>query len=838
MHYYLDTAGLQDFAQKLTAKNKTLFAEKSIETDVEELRNAVGSPLVAETAADMTDTDKIYVYVGSETGYTSGNWYYYDGSAWQSGGVYNSTAFVTDTTLAVAGMAADAKATGDAIGEVAGDVTDLKSAIIKCPLIEYGMTGLVYPVPGQPTGRSINTSGEIVSSYYAALSNRFAVDKGNVITAQYVTDNNGKHISTYVATYTGNSDSDFVERIRLTSEDGNMWYVIPENIKYIRILFQRGASESVYMTQDDIDSYFNATISGLGADYIRVRDQAVQNHADISEAESEIADDKNVSLLTGVTPEDNKYVYNSNGSVVFLTDSTLVCLYSIDVSSLHGKSVHIEAYVFGNPYVIMANASNQVIGDYSASGTAALDLDWTIADTAKWLYISTFKTKVSDTKALMASKDAALLELIGRTAGVEQDIQAINGSIDDIEDEIAEIAAEKLDRIIVSKNLFSTSPSDPDTLERTVYSNAQGDTTEQSATTNIPCCITGYIPVEAGKSIILSRDATPTSRTVERMRAVGFYNASKQIISCQITSYTGAPGSWLETVTTPENCAFVRLNIIMSTYTNAYYYMLEYGTSITDYEAFWPPYTVPAANPYFSDKKLCVYGDSLAADGYKGHNAWIDRVGNYYGFGTVYNRGEGGSFVTAENASGVARSSYGYVDADGYAWMRTAYTSQQSGIPGEYTEINAAMCGDARVATIPEDTDVLIIEAGINDWDSTTHTSDAGAELFETSYGTMLSKIVTRIPHAKIFCCICPYYKIADGTANAANLDKHREIIRKVARNYGCTVIDLRAEMGVNVVNVDDYSSDGLHYYLTAGKNRMANTVIGAIEGYINTFSA
>ena len=30
MHYYLDTAGLQDFAQKLTAKNKTLFAEKSL----------------------------------------------------------------------------------------------------------------------------------------------------------------------------------------------------------------------------------------------------------------------------------------------------------------------------------------------------------------------------------------------------------------------------------------------------------------------------------------------------------------------------------------------------------------------------------------------------------------------------------------------------------------------------------------------------------------------------------------------------------------------------------------------------------------------------------------
>lgn len=127
MHYYLDTAGLQDFAQKLTAKNKTLFAEKSLEADVEELRNAVGTPLVAATAADMTDTDKIYVYVGTEDGYTAGDWYYYDGTEWQSGGVYNSTAFVTDTTLAVAGMAADAKATGDAIGAAKAAIDGLEA---------------------------------------------------------------------------------------------------------------------------------------------------------------------------------------------------------------------------------------------------------------------------------------------------------------------------------------------------------------------------------------------------------------------------------------------------------------------------------------------------------------------------------------------------------------------------------------------------------------------------------------------------------------------------------------------------------------------------------------
>ena len=96
---------LDEYTQKVSAKYKNMFAPKS----------AVGAPLSASTAAEMTDTTKIYVYTGSESEYTAGNWYYYDGSVWTSGGVYNSTAFEADTTLSISGAAADAKAAGDAI---------------------------------------------------------------------------------------------------------------------------------------------------------------------------------------------------------------------------------------------------------------------------------------------------------------------------------------------------------------------------------------------------------------------------------------------------------------------------------------------------------------------------------------------------------------------------------------------------------------------------------------------------------------------------------------------------------------------------------------------------
>lgn len=100
MKDYVNSAALQEYTTKLVAKLKTLFPS---------------TPTAAATVANMTDHSKTYVYVGSETGYTAGDWYYWDGSTWTSGGPFQATSIITDTTLAVAGEAADAKATGDAI---------------------------------------------------------------------------------------------------------------------------------------------------------------------------------------------------------------------------------------------------------------------------------------------------------------------------------------------------------------------------------------------------------------------------------------------------------------------------------------------------------------------------------------------------------------------------------------------------------------------------------------------------------------------------------------------------------------------------------------------------
>ena len=96
-----------------------------LESQIDHLESLVGSPLVASTAAEMTNEDKIYVYTGNETGYQNGYWYYYDGTAWTQGGVYNSVAINVDDTLSISGVPADSKKTGDEIADLKSGIGDL-----------------------------------------------------------------------------------------------------------------------------------------------------------------------------------------------------------------------------------------------------------------------------------------------------------------------------------------------------------------------------------------------------------------------------------------------------------------------------------------------------------------------------------------------------------------------------------------------------------------------------------------------------------------------------------------------------------------------------------------
>lgn len=80
-----------------------------------------GAPSIVSLSSAMIDTSKLYLYIGSETGYTSGDWYYHNGTSWVSGGQYGDMQL--DTSLTTSGMAADAKSVGDKFNSFATTAT-------------------------------------------------------------------------------------------------------------------------------------------------------------------------------------------------------------------------------------------------------------------------------------------------------------------------------------------------------------------------------------------------------------------------------------------------------------------------------------------------------------------------------------------------------------------------------------------------------------------------------------------------------------------------------------------------------------------------------------------
>lgn len=79
---------------------------------------ASGSPLVASSISGMTDTSRVYVNT------TDGYWYYYNGTNWIRGGVYQSTELETDKLLAERNGVADAKEVGYRLSNKKTLITD------------------------------------------------------------------------------------------------------------------------------------------------------------------------------------------------------------------------------------------------------------------------------------------------------------------------------------------------------------------------------------------------------------------------------------------------------------------------------------------------------------------------------------------------------------------------------------------------------------------------------------------------------------------------------------------------------------------------------------------
>lgn len=334
-----------------------------------------------------------------------------------------------------------------------------------------------------------------------------------------------------------------------------------------------------------------------------------------------------------------------------------------------------------------------------------------------------------------------------------------------------------------------------------------------------------YFEVKGGRKIICTRNASTTTRIAENALWAFYSDKNEESFISRSTRSTNA-------VDIPQNAKYARVSIQNDYAVGNYGIMAEYtdGTNISPvYVPYFASY-YQFLQPDFNGKKICAFGDSIAAsdDGNRNAVTWIDLVKEYFGASEAYNRGIGTSCVTSTNAQGEARTGYAYVDADGDAGeVRRVYATQQS-FANYPTEINPCMETVERVNTIPTDTDVVVIIAGTNDIGTTT------LEMFESAYRTMLNNIIARVPNAKIYPCTMPFQQTYDlgDTATKAIYEGYRNVIRNVANDYGLPCIDLRKDMFVNARNYQTYMNDTTHYNTSAGRKRIAECVIAKLKGY------
>lgn len=211
--------------------SRATAAEDALAEQVSRLQKVVGSPFVANTAASMTNTDRVYVYTGSESGYTAGNWYYYDGSAWVSGGVYNSAGMNTDTTLAMTGIPADAEATGEAVAELSRHLSDLGESIT-AKMIKVSSHNLLKSDSDYTQG-SVYPNGQVNAASTLGYTDYIPVSEGDVV-RHYGTgggafqDLGFRYICAYDSTKTP---------ITASGGENVMAYTVPSGIAYIRATF-------------------------------------------------------------------------------------------------------------------------------------------------------------------------------------------------------------------------------------------------------------------------------------------------------------------------------------------------------------------------------------------------------------------------------------------------------------------------------------------------------------------------------------------------------------------------------------------------------------------------
>lgn len=228
-------------------------------------------------------------------------------------------------------------------------------------------------------------------------------------------------------------------------------------------------------------------------------------------------------------------------------------------------------------------------------------------------------------------------------------------------------------------------------------------------------------------------------------------------------------------------------------------------------------------NEYYQwkDKKICTYGTSITQYGF-----WQEKVMEKHLFSEHYLRGFSGS--TISNAETLK---WWVSSVDG-----SVYGSENDfeGSPNQNAIlIDAHFSSDSRVATIPFDSDIVLLEGGTNDMakgvpiGDTAYSNGYVESTFKGGIASTIKKIQDRLPNAVIV-FTTPIYNVGN------DIRPYCAALQEVCDEFGIEVIDVHGKSGINRHTANRYlKEDGVHPTYGAGytgADRISNVIIGGLK--------
>ena len=345
------SANTQAISDEVTNRQN---ADTALSNQIAALQSAVGSPLQAATVSGMTDHDKIYVYTGSETGYTAGNWYYWDGSAWVSGGVYNAVAVTTDTTLSIAGEPADAKVTGDNLTDLKSQIQSIEEVTVTVTETPTTTTENIYDTI-EWSDYYMNLKGLIGSNSDYRHSQKIAVSEGDIIAFA-----NSNFTFTYITAFNGDSAVEASGTSNVNS------YTVPSGIDGVVLSeYDSRGSAAINHTKTVITVTYSNTLDPE-IDAISAELESIENVITVENYTDEVTTSVTPTFTTGAMDQ-NGTVYTSSTYQSYQYSQKIPVTEGDVVQALHSNGAKSMRWVcaFTGNTVVSAKGSNTDIQSYT-----------------------------------------------------------------------------------------------------------------------------------------------------------------------------------------------------------------------------------------------------------------------------------------------------------------------------------------------------------------------------------------------------------------------------------------------------------------------------------------